>query len=323
METQIKQQPILAVDSSDSPPHSKRNSGDHILLSPPLGSPENSPPGSHKQNSGGHISLSPPENSPARSSLSSDHTAVNHSPENKPPPPAAVVRRDVFKGPTENAIVLQEPMAVVNMAVLEEEQPPSPPKAAATKTDPGIGVAEGGGGSGRRRVRPRPPPSILNRGKREKMVKKAALGFRVFGFLFCLLSLSVMAADRNQGWAIDSFNRYKEFRYCISVNVIGFLYSGAQACDLSYYLATGKYIVHQQPQLRHYFDFGVDQIIAYLLISASSSATIRIDDWQLNWGKDKFPDMATASVSMSFLAFVALAANSLISGYSLCTSKSI
>lgn len=63
------------------------------------------------------------------------------------------------------------------------------------------------------------------------------------------------------------------------------------------------------------------QIIAYLLISASSSATIRIDDWQLNWGKDKFPDLATASVSMSFLAFVALASTSLISGYALCASR--
>ncbi|KAF3437241.1 hypothetical protein FNV43_RR19994 [Rhamnella rubrinervis] len=36
-------------------------------------------------------------------------------------------------------------------------------------------------------------------------------------------------------------------------------------------------------------------ILSYLLISASSSAATRVDDWQSNWGKDKFPDMARAS----------------------------
>ncbi|KAK3033579.1 hypothetical protein RJ639_032427 [Escallonia herrerae] len=213
------------------------------------------------------------------------------------------------------------------------------------------GVVEegsGGGGGGGRRLRP--DLSILRRRKRETMVKKATLGFRVFGCLFCLISLSVMAADKYQGWALDSFNRYKEFRYCIAVNVIGFFYSAVQGCDLAYHLATGKYVFRHQ--LRYYLDFAIDQaslkagqipldmtyaiaisigkqgskrlyrasksydlrMLTYLLISASSSAATRIDDWQSNWGKDKFPEMATASVGMSFLAFVAFASSSLISG---------
>lgn len=46
----------------------------------------------------------------------------------------------------------------------------------------------------------------------ELAVKKAALVFRFFGFVFCLVSFSVMASDRNKGWATDSFNRYIEFR---------------------------------------------------------------------------------------------------------------
>lgn len=64
------------------------------------------------------------------------------------------------------------------------------------------------------------------------------------------------------------------------------------------------------------------QILAYLLISASSSAATRVDDWQSNWGKDQFTEMASASVGMAFLAFVAFAFSSLISGYNLCTSES-
>ncbi|EXC20277.1 Protein farnesyltransferase subunit beta [Morus notabilis] len=62
-------------------------------------------------------------------------------------------------------------------------------------------------------------------------------------------------------------------------------------------------------------------ILSYLLMSASSSAATRVDDWQSNWGKDKFPDMARASVGLSFAAFVALAWSSIVSGYILCTSK--
>jgi hypothetical protein len=53
------------------------------------------------------------------------------------------------------------------------------------------------------------------------MVKRALLGLRISGFVFCLISFSVMAADKAQGWALDSFHQYKEFRLvlpaCLSV----------------------------------------------------------------------------------------------------------
>lgn len=48
-------------------------------------------------------------------------------------------------------------------------------------------------------------------------------------------------------------------RYCMSVNVIGFVYSGAQALDMSYNIATGKYAVHHQQKIRHYLNFAADQ----------------------------------------------------------------
>lgn len=60
------------------------------------------------------------------------------------------------------------------------------------------------------------------------------------------------------------------------------------------------------------------QILAYLLMSASSSAATRVDDWISNWGKDDFTQMASSSIAMSFLAFVAFAFSSLASGYCLC-----
>ncbi|XP_022865134.1 CASP-like protein 4A3 [Olea europaea var. sylvestris] len=104
------------------------------------------------------------------------------------------------------------------------------------------------------------------------------------------------------------------------MNVIGFVYSGFQACDLAYHLATGKHAVSHH--LRFHFDFSMDQILAYLLMSASSSAATRVDDWMSNWGKDEFTLMASVSIAMSFLAFIAFAMSSLISGYNLCYYES-
>ncbi|VFQ95653.1 unnamed protein product [Cuscuta campestris] len=148
----------------------------------------------------------------------------------------------------------------------------------------------------------------------------AALGFRVCEAVFCAISFSVMAADKTKGWSGDSWDRYKEYRYCLAVNVIGFVYSGFQGLILSYRLATKSFT---SPALGYHFDFVMDQVLAYLLMSSSSSAATRVQDWVSNWGNDEFTKMASASIAMSFLAFAAFALSSLVSGYSLCRRKNI
>ncbi|XP_060204841.1 CASP-like protein 4A3 [Lycium barbarum] len=159
-------------------------------------------------------------------------------------------------------------------------------------------------------------PVRTGRTKRELMLTKAGLGFRVCEFALCLISFSVMAADKTQGWSGDSFDRYTEYRYCVGVNIIGFVYSGFQAFGLIYNLASRKHF--RSHQSRYRFDFLMDQILAYLIMSASSSAATRAYDWISNWGKDEFTEMASASIGVSFLAFIAFAFSSLISGYNLC-----
>ncbi|KAJ8750117.1 hypothetical protein K2173_014032 [Erythroxylum novogranatense] len=199
------------------------------------------------------------------------------------------------------------------------KKPPSPVAVQPTKSESRgkdaevVGHSEEGGG-GRRQ---RPNLSLLRQGKREAIKRRALLGFRILGFVFCLVSFSVLAADKNQGWALDSFHHYKEFRYCLTVNVIGFVYSGVQAYDLAYSLTAGKQSVRSQ--LRYLFDFSSDQVLAYLLLSAASSAAFRVEDWESNWGEDKFPTMAKGSVALSLLAFLAFALSSLISGCTLFT----
>ncbi|XP_057772664.1 CASP-like protein 4A3 [Salvia miltiorrhiza] len=207
--------------------------------------------------------------------------------------------------------------AVVGLNKFVREEPP----AAVKKVGPvggGATLEEGYGGDvvgGERRSRAA-VESILKRSGRNTAVRRVALAFRVFEVIACLISFSVMAADKTEGWSGDSFDRYIEYRYCLAVNVIGFVYSGFQAFDLAFYLGKGKHVfVHH---LRHHFDFAMDQILAYLLMSASSSAATRVDDWISNWGADEFTLMASASIAMSFLAFLAFALSSLISGYNLC-----
>ncbi|CAA0406503.1 Casparian strip membrane protein domain [Arabidopsis suecica] len=175
----------------------------------------------------------------------------------------------------------------------------------------------------RRQLRPSfsSSSSTPRESKWASLIRKALLGFRVIAFVSCLVSFSVMVSDRDKGWARDSFYNYKEFRFCLAANVIGFVYSGFMICDLVYLLSTS--IRRSRHNLRHFLEFGLDQMLAYLLASASTSASIRVDDWQSNWGADKFPDLARASVALSYVSFVAFAFCSLASGYALCALRSI
>ncbi|XVF54127.1 hypothetical protein PTKIN_Ptkin05aG0155900 [Pterospermum kingtungense] len=277
---------LTHLDSPHSPLrfHSplRSDQGDPDNISPPYASPAASP------------GKPPVDNSKALVAVDKSTQFNAHpSPSPFPSPPAQPTT------PPQQSLHM-----TVNRAVREE----GPGETTRTKVT-------GGGGGGARAV-----AAVLRRSKLKETVMMAALGFRLSEIVLCLISFSVMAADKTQGWSGDSYDRYKEYRYCLSVNVIGFVYAGFQAYDLAYYLITQTHVIHHY--LREPFDFFIDQVLAYLLISASSAAATRVDDWQSNWGKDEFTEMASASVAMAFLAFIAFAFSSLISGYELCTHES-
>jgi hypothetical protein len=64
------------------------------------------------------------------------------------------------------------------------------------------------------------------------------------------------------------------------------------------------------------------QILAYLLLSASSAALSRNDVWISRFGGDQFTKLVNASASMAFLAFIALGLSSIISSYCIFSSIS-
>ncbi|KAK1407245.1 hypothetical protein QVD17_38859 [Tagetes erecta] len=244
-------------------------------------------------------------NSPLRSDdISTTSTAIKlHSP---------------FRSPLSNNI---------NVAPLAKSPPPAvtynQPTKDATVTGAGDnpnGSSGGGVDGGVKRLRV-PVTSIVRKSRNELMIERVKLGFRVCEMILCLIAFSVMVSNQTKGWSGDSFDRYREYRYLVAVNVIAFTYAALQAVDVTYLLVYEKHIVTHS--LRCHFDFLIDQILAYLLISSSSSAATRVDDWVLNWGKDEFTKMASASVVMSFLAFLAFAISSLISGYNLCDQDPI
>nr|ACG35549.1 hypothetical protein [Zea mays] len=104
-------------------------------------------------------------------------------------------------------------------------------------------------------------------------------------------------------------------RYSEAVNVVGFLYSVFQFVALAELMRRNTHLI-PHPK-RGLFDFTMDQVLAYLLISSSSSATARASDLTENWGSDSFPNMANGSIAISFVAFVVFAICSLISAYNL------
>ncbi|KAL9227448.1 hypothetical protein vseg_003134 [Gypsophila vaccaria] len=263
---------------------------------------------------------------------------LNHHP--KPPRPPPLTVSQSLSSPTRPEPPRPDPPRPEDTALVPMEKyyspltsplPATPPTAAAVvaaavpaaatqqivnfsrreEAAPQYGGVYGGVGGVERKVR-----GAAEVRRKEEVVKKVDLGIRVSEFVLCLISLSVMAADKTQGWSGDSFDRYKEYRFCLSVAVFGFVYSALEAYDVGSLLATGKYVITHR--LRFQFVFVMDQILAYLLISASSAAASRVDDWQANWGKDEFTQKASASISMAFLAFVCFAMSSLISGYNLC-----
>ena len=77
--------------------------------------------------------------------------------------------------------------------------------------------AAGGGGGVKRGLRP--DVKSLLRSEKVVSLNELLLGLRVAGFVFCLVSWSVLAADRKKGWAIDSFYLYKEFRLVTLIRI--------------------------------------------------------------------------------------------------------
>ncbi|KAG5081939.1 hypothetical protein JHK84_051977 [Glycine max] len=145
---------------------------------------------------------------------------------------------------------------------------------------------------------------------KEKKVRRGSSTNKWYGFYS---DSSSSSSQHSQTHRYD----YEEFKYFLSVNIIGFVYSGLQICDIVKYMITKRHTM--DPKLRVYFNFAMDQVLAYLLMSASSSAATTTYYWTNSASAaDKYVEMAKASVALSFVAFVAFASSSVVSAFIFC-----
>ncbi|CAO2198222.1 unnamed protein product [Urochloa humidicola] len=253
--------------------------------------------------------------------LALTQTADSTPPTPPTPPKASSARASPIGSPQkESAVTIakllsgEDPAAAEAKPVAEKVAPPGDNgslAAAAPVAGAGGGGGGGGGIVGSKRW-------LLGGGVPEKVrhaeLRKAELGFRVSAAVFCLVALSVMAADTTTGWSGDSFRRYNEYRYVLAASVVAFTYSGFQLVSEVHYIVTRRHII--EASWRSYFNLAMDQMLAYLLLSASSAALSRNGVWMSRFGGDQFTKLIDASASMAFLAFISLGLSSIISAYS-------
>ncbi|KAL3622733.1 hypothetical protein CASFOL_033341 [Castilleja foliolosa] len=183
-------------------------------------------------------------------------------------------------------------------------QPPSaPPPATGDLENQTTETAVGGGGG---------VANIVRRWKREDLLKRSSMALRCVALIFSLLAFIIMATNKHGDWR--EFDHYEEYRYVLAIAILSTLYTGFQVFRQFHELSTGREIIPRQYVGR--IDFFGDQIVAYLLISAASSAVPLTN--RMREGSDNiFTDSSASAISMAFFAFLALALSSIISGYKL------
>ncbi|CAM0881856.1 unnamed protein product [Alopecurus aequalis] len=165
-------------------------------------------------------------------------------------------------------------------------------------------AAENGGVSN---TVPRDVAAVAAVGERRTL----SVALRIATALLSLASFALIASAKTSGWDGDHFDRYVQYRYALAVNVIVCVYSIAQALGEIRRLVVARSAYRSMSS--YYFSLFLDQVLAYLLMSASSAAASRNNLWVSSFGQDAFNKKITSAMWLSFLGFIALAASSLIS----------
>ncbi|KAF8675914.1 hypothetical protein HU200_047412 [Digitaria exilis] len=145
-----------------------------------------------------------------------------------------------------------------------------------------------------------------------------------------LAAFSVIASARTTGWTGDSYARHQQYRYAVAVNVIVCAYSIAQSFGEIRRLISPTFIFRSMSS--YYCSLFLDQaivcknlivgasttccllqVLAYLLMSASSAAASRNDLWVSRFGTDAFNRKISSALWLSFIGFLMLSLNALIS----------
>ncbi|KAH0680854.1 hypothetical protein KY290_023049 [Solanum tuberosum] len=159
---------------------------------------------------------------------------------------------------------------------------------------------------------------IVRRWKREDLVKRGCLILHGLALVFSLIAFIVMASNTHGDW--KDFDKYEEYRYVLAIAILSSIYTGFQVLRQIQELSTGKESFSRQRLAL--IGFVGDQVVAYFLLSAASSAVPLTNRMREN-NDNIFTDSSVAAISMEFLAFFALAVSALISGHKLSNKSYI
>lgn len=196
------------------------------------------------------------------------------------------------------------------MKMSDEATKNAPPPGGPIPPPPGADME---GGTGR-------PESVfrglsdVQQWKKDDWMKKGMIVLRALALLFSFLSFIVMVA-------LDGFDNYESLNYVLAIAIIAMVYTAVQTGIKVHELRTGKSVI--PPEVATWFDFSLDQIMAYMLLSSASAATAIVNAIRKSWwASDTGIHHASAAISMSYLAFFSLAPAALISGYYLACQLS-
>lgn len=157
--------------------------------------------------------------------------------------------------------------------------------------------------------------------------QQAAAGARALdGFLLLLraaasvmsfVAVALVASCRHGDWM--EFTRYPEYRSLLGASALACVYSAAQALRGFRRRRAAAAGYGGRSGGGGLADFAGDQVVAYLLITASAAAlpiTLRMRSAVLN----VFTDAMTAAISLGFIAFAALALSAMLSGFTLAAA---
>lgn len=159
------------------------------------------------------------------------------------------------------------------------------------------------------------------RSNRTHTLNVANVSLRAFTAVFTLIAFSLVASDKEtlvvnlQDSVVLRFHDLFYLSYLLTANVITFTYVVVTMGIFMYHMTSQK--PFQNSQLIAGI-FVLDQMLSYLLMSASSSAATGIRAQRrfiTGSALDSFESQAYAGVAMSFVAFFLLATVTLISGH--------
>ncbi|GMI80708.1 CASP-like protein 4C1 [Hibiscus trionum] len=141
------------------------------------------------------------------------------------------------------------------------------------------------------------------------------LVFRVTAFIFSLAS-SVFMVTNSRGSGSPLWTDFDAFRFVFAANAIVALYSLFEMGVSVWEISTGATLLPEILQV--WFDFGHDQVFAYLLLSADSAGTALVKTLKRTdtcTTSASFCVQSDISLALGFTGFLFLGFSSLLSGF--------